>query len=193
MNTPSVLIRLLHDAIGLCAWTGARGSRRAVLVTEAIGSAGASPSTGPRCIRILDAIYGWFPRHLPIWLLCCLVIVMTLRPATAQSAVSEREKSQAGLLEEVSQSWRRSAVSPVQAPGQAPGVVPLVLQQKLESIMIPAVSFANVELNHVVDALGALAEEFDTTNRSPKGVNIVLLDPANANPPVTITLRNVTL
>jgi general secretion pathway protein D len=130
---------------------------------------------------------------LPIWLLCCLVIVMTLRPATAQSAVSEREKSQADLLEEVSQSWRRSAVSPVQAPGQAPGVVPLVLQQKLESIMIPAVSFANVELNHVVDALGALAEEFDTTNRSPKGVNIVLLDPANANPPVTITLRNVTL
>jgi len=135
----------------------------------------------------------WFPRHLAIWLLACLVIVMTLRSATAQSAVSEREKSQTDLLEEVRQSWRRSAVPPVQAPEQAPGVVPLLLQQKLESITIPAVSFANLELNHVVDALGALAEEFDMADRSPKGVNIVLLDPANTNPPVTITLRNVTL
>jgi len=138
-------------------------------------------------------MYSWIPGHAMIWVFAWLAIVSTLRPATEQSVVSEREKSETDLLEEIRQSWRRSAVLPAQSPEQAAGIVPLFLQQKLESITIPAVSFANLELNHVVDALSALAEEFDTTDRGPKGVNIVLLDPANANPPVTITLRNLTL
>jgi general secretion pathway protein D len=126
-------------------------------------------------------------------ILACLVIVVTLRPETPQSTPSEHDKSQTSLLEEVAQSWRRFPVSPAQGPDPTPGLVPSGLQQKLESITIPAVSFANLELNHVVEALSALAEEFDTANSSPKGVNIVLIDPANADPPVTITLRNVTL
>ena len=69
----------------------------------------------------------------------------------------------------------------------------LPLAQKLEAISVPTVNFTNMELTRVVSALNAVAEEFDPTGGRPKGVNIVLLDPANANPPVTITLRNLTL
>lgn len=122
-----------------------------------------------------------------------LAVSILLRPSTVQSDDSEREKSQTDLLKEVVQSWQRSGASPAQAPEQAHDVVPLPLRQKLEAIAIPAVNFTNLELNRVVDALSALAEEFDATDHGPKGVNIVLLDPANANPPVTITLRNLTL
>jgi len=38
-----------------------------------------------------------------------------------------------------------------------------------------------------------MSEEFDRTGTGPKGANIVLLDPSNKNPAVTITLRNATL
>jgi general secretion pathway protein D len=126
-------------------------------------------------------------------LLSLLAIVAMLRPMIAQSDVSEHEKSRAVLLDEIKQSWQRSAVAPVLAPDQGAGALPLPTQQKIEKIVIPAVNFTNLELNRVVEALSALAEEFDTTGLGPKGVNIVLLDPANANPTVTITLKNVTL
>ena len=111
----------------------------------------------------------------------------------AQAADSEHEKSRTDLLEEVQQSWQRTGAAPAPATEPGRGATKLPLQQKLEAIAIPAVNFTNLELNRVVEALGALAEEFDATDHGPKGVNIVLLDPANANPAVTITLRNVTL
>ncbi len=132
-------------------------------------------------------------RCLERLLFCLLVSALTLPPMIAQSADSEQEKSRTDLLEQVRQAWQRADRALAPTPEPARGVVPLPLQQKLEAIAIPAVNFTNLELNRVVDALGALAEEFDATDHAPKGVNIVLLDPANTNPPVTITLRNVTL
>ena len=78
-------------------------------------------------------------------------------------------------------------------PEEAAAPAALPLREKLNAISIPVVSFTSVELNRVVSALGALAEEFDPSEGKPKGVNLVLLDPANANPIVTITLRNLTL
>jgi general secretion pathway protein D len=133
------------------------------------------------------------PGRPAILLLSFLAIVVTIRPLTAQSAVSAREESRTGLLEDVRQSWQRPGASPAQAPEQACGVAPPPIRQKLEAIAIPAVNFTNLELDRVVEALGALAEEFDATGHGPRGVNIVLLDPANAKPTVTITLRNLTL
>jgi general secretion pathway protein D len=120
-------------------------------------------------------------------------MVITVRPMTAQSGVSEHDKSRAALLDDIKQSWQRSSVSLAPAPEKTAQEQLLPAQQKIERIVIPAVSFTNLELNRVVDALGALAEEFDSPGPGSKGVNIVLLDPANANPAVTITLHNVTL
>jgi general secretion pathway protein D len=105
----------------------------------------------------------------------------------------DHEQTRAALLEGVVKSWQQPAARqerPPEAPAEASA---LPLAGKLEAISIPAVSFANVELKRVISALNAVAEEFDTTGGQPKGVNIVLLDPANANPPVTITLRHLPL
>lgn len=115
------------------------------------------------------------------------------QPLVAQPRVSQHEKSRAALLEEVRQSWERLSASPAPAPQTDRAAPPPPLQEKIGKIVIPAVSFTNLELNRAVDALGALAEEFDATGLGPKGANIVLLDPGNACPTVTITLRNVSL
>jgi len=45
----------------------------------------------------------------------------------------------------------------------------------------------------VVASLSAISEEFDRAANGAKGVNVVLLDPTNRNPAVTLTLRNATL
>ena len=114
-------------------------------------------------------------------------------PMDATPTGSDHEKTRADLLEKVMQSWQRSGGLEEHAPSAPTDAGGLALQRKLETISIPAVNFTNVELNRVVSALSALAEEFDLTGEPPKGVNIVLLDPANANPTVSITLRNLTL
>jgi len=102
-------------------------------------------------------------------------------------------KTRKELLEEVMKSWQWPGTVSEAASGGAEELSPGLVQRKLGTISIPAVNFSNVALNRVVSALAAVAEEFDTTDAKPKGVNIILIDPANANPPVTITLRNLTL
>ncbi|MGA2445831.1 MAG: hypothetical protein ABSG50_10440 [Opitutaceae bacterium] len=111
----------------------------------------------------------------------------------ANPAGSDHEKTRAELLDRVLQSWQRPSGIEERASDATADTGGLALRKKLETISIPVVNFTNVELNRVVSALSALAEEFDLTGEEPKGVNIVLIDPANANPTVTITLRNLTL
>lgn len=113
--------------------------------------------------------------------------------ADANLAGSDHEKTRTELLERVLQSWQRPSGFEERASKATADTGRLALQKKLETISIPVVNFTNIELNRVVSALSALAEEFDPTDEKPKGVNIVLIDPANANPTVTITLRNLTL
>ncbi len=78
-------------------------------------------------------------------------------------------------------------------PDAASSKVVSPLLEKLELIVVPEVNFTNLEFNRVVAALGALAEEFDPASSGPKGANLVLLDPENTNPTVTITLRDLSL
>ena len=67
------------------------------------------------------------------------------------------------------------------------------LREKINRIIIPAVNFSGMDLSQVVNTLGAVAEEFDETGTSPKGVNLVLLDQGKTPPPITITLHNLSL
>ena len=122
-------------------------------------------------------------------------IVAVSEPTSADTnpAGSDHEKTRTELLERVLQSWQRPSGFEERASDATADTGGLALRKKLETISIPVVNFTNVELNRVVSALSALAEEFDLTDEKPKGVNIVLIDPANANPTVTITLRNLTL
>lgn len=105
----------------------------------------------------------------------------------------DREKTREQMLEEVSRSWQRPGVfmereTAVEAPqGQTP------LVDKLNRITIPSVDFSGIELARVISTLSAASEEFDDTGITPRGVNIVLIDPNRTNPQVNIALRNLTL
>ncbi|HQY06400.1 MAG TPA: type II secretory pathway, component PulD [Lacunisphaera sp.] len=108
-------------------------------------------------------------------------------PATA------RPRTSGQMLREVDQAWQRPGVFTEKqaAEGGASGPSPLVA--KLHAITLPSVNFSGLELSRVVNTLSVISEEFDQTGAAPRGVNIVLLDPSNANPVVNLTLRNLSL
>jgi general secretion pathway protein D len=104
---------------------------------------------------------------------------------------SERGRTSEQMMAEVDQAWRRPAVLAGQPASVSGATVPSPLWAKLNGIVIPEVNFSGMELSRVVNTLSAISAEFDRTGAEPRGVNIVLLDPANNNPPVSITLRNL--
>ena len=105
----------------------------------------------------------------------------------------ERARTSAQMIDEVNQAWQRPGVFPgKEAAAVAPGGSSLLLD-KLSRIVLPNVNFSGMELSRVVNTLSVVSEEFDQEGNVPKGVNIVLVDQANANPKINITLRNLSL
>ena len=111
----------------------------------------------------------------------------------AETGKLNREKTRAQLLEEVAKSWQRPGIYQERARDTSPAEAVAPLQKKLSEIVLPNLNYTRVEIGQVIAALSATSEEFDQTGSSPKGVNIVLLDPTNKAPTVTITLRNMSL
>ena len=110
----------------------------------------------------------------------------------ARVGVLNRIKTRSQMVEEVTNAWQRPSVYVDHEidMGIKGGSTPLA--QKLNAILIPSVNFQGVELSKVVSTLTAISEEYDKSEGA-KGVNIVLLDPSNKNPNVSITLRNLSL
>ena len=111
----------------------------------------------------------------------------------AETGALNREKTRAQLLEEVAKGWQRPGIYQERPRSMDPAAAVAPLAKKLNEITLPTVNFTRAEIGQVVAALSAASEEFDTTAIGPKGVNVVLLDPSNKNPTVSITLRNATL
>ncbi len=111
----------------------------------------------------------------------------------ALTGADARDRTRSALLGEVAESWRRPGAvrEGVLAPAGDSRLPPLA--RKLNAIVLPNVSFTRAEIGQVVAALSAIAEDYDDTGLPPRGVNIVLLDPANQTPTVTLTLRQATL
>lgn len=105
----------------------------------------------------------------------------------------QRAATRAELLRAVDRSWQRPVVFQDRTAADLAGTDSAPVARKLEEIILPNVSFTRVEIGRVVTALSAASVEFDATGQSPKGVNIVLLDPAEQRPAVTLTLRNTNL
>lgn len=108
-------------------------------------------------------------------------------------ASGARTATSSEMLREVDRAWQRPQVSTGHPPGKTATAESAPMWDKLNRIMVPAVNFSGMELSRVVHTLGVVSEEFDHTGIAPKGVNIVLIDPAGANPAVNITLRNLPL
>ena len=113
--------------------------------------------------------------------------------AKARTGELNREKTRAQLLEEVTKSWQRPGLYEERTRTLDAAVAVAPLARKLNEIVLPHVSFTRLEIGKVIAALGAMSEDFDPAEIGAKGVNIVLLDPANKAPSVTLTLRNTTL
>ncbi|MCF3648598.1 type II secretory pathway, component PulD [Synoicihabitans lomoniglobus] len=112
----------------------------------------------------------------------------------ATSAANWRGDARQSLIEEVGLAWRRPelASEPSSESHQgAGGVNPL--QQKLHSIRIPSVSFSSVELHRVVSTLSDLSREFDPAGDGRGGINIIVIDPQDRRPNVSLTLRDLSL
>ncbi|MBL9218381.1 MAG: type II secretory pathway, component PulD [Opitutaceae bacterium] len=104
-----------------------------------------------------------------------------------------RPRTSGQMLGEVDQAWRRPGVFAEKPSGGAVAAGPSPLLAKLNAITLPNVNFSGMELSRVVNTLSVISEEFDRTGGSPRGVNIVLLDPTGADPTVNLTLRNLSL
>jgi len=110
-----------------------------------------------------------------------------------ETGALNREKTRAQLLEEVAKGWQRPGIYQERARESDKTAAAAPLAKKLNEIILPSVSFTRADIGQVVTALSAASEEFDNTGANPKGINVVLLDPSNKNPAITITLRNTSL
>lgn len=102
-----------------------------------------------------------------------------------------RYKTREQMLTNVDRAWERPKVFDVQR-GAGPGV-PVVtdLQERLKNINIPQVNFSGMELTRVIETLSELSQIHDPDG---EGVNIVpIFNPAETNPRVNISLRNLNL
>ena len=109
-------------------------------------------------------------------------------------AVDVRATTRGQLVEEVDLAWRRPEV--LQAPDSESGYAAVgssPLLDKLNGIQIPSVSFSSVELQRVVATLSELSSEFDPSPGGIKGINILVIDPQDRRPTVSLTLRNLSL
>lgn len=110
----------------------------------------------------------------------------------ASSGELNRDKTRQQMLEEVTNSWQRPGVYVDRVLDTTVKPTTSLLSQKLNNIVIPNVNFNGVELSRVISTLSVISGEYDKSEGA-KGVNIVLVDPSQKNPTVSITLRDLSL
>ncbi|MDP0499260.1 MAG: hypothetical protein Q7P63_04085 [Verrucomicrobiota bacterium JB022] len=99
-----------------------------------------------------------------------------------------RWQTRSRLLERVEDSWQwPESESRLAEPRPTPETE--ALRSRLDTVVLPRVSFTSMPLSRVLDALSTMSEEFDPAG----GVNLVLMDPGGNDPDVTITLRGLSL
>jgi len=125
-----------------------------------------------------------------------------LEQELAARRVPPRLQTRREMLAELDQSWRRPGLFQEQANESRNEAALAPLVRKLDEIVLPNVSFTRVEIGRVVSALSAASVEFDRVAKAEagavglvasRGVNIVLLDPSDRQPLVTLTLRDTSL
>ena len=118
-----------------------------------------------------------------------------LQQIAREESAANRARALAGtqLMQAVDLAWQRPSLMTVTDPSAIISDRAAQLREKLDGIMLPNVNFSGLELIQAITTLSGLSEECDATGVTPKGVNLVLIDPANTNPTVNLTLRNLSL
>lgn len=105
-----------------------------------------------------------------------------------------REATRSQMVAEVGRAWQRPGVFQERAGDDSlaqRGVAPLA--RKLEAIVIPHLAFSNVDLQRVAQSLSVISEDYDDPQAPQRGVNILVVDPTQKNPGVTLALKNMSL
>lgn len=106
---------------------------------------------------------------------------------------TNRARASRRMMSAVEEAWRPASGFTGQPPPEATPVTGSPLAAKLDAIVLPSVNFSGMELSRVVNTLSVVSTEYDRTTTGTKGVNLVLLDPDNTNPMVTIALHDLPL
>lgn len=122
-----------------------------------------------------------------------LWLLVGLSPLLVRAEDEARSQASSQLLDDVRGAWRTMADRPASAtlslagmPGRACG--------RIDAIQLGAVDFHAAPLSRVAAALALLSQERDTgAGAGPRGVNIVVVDPAGSDPLVTIAVRELSL
>jgi general secretion pathway protein D len=129
--------------------------------------------------------------------------VLAREPGNAEAATflarierqgrGERWRTREELLRSVAGAWTQAPTVATAASPEASGVgAAAELERRLEAIVLPEVSFSGASLSSALATLGSLAAEHESATGG-RGVNLVLLDPGNANPPVQLDVRGLSL
>lgn len=111
-----------------------------------------------------------------------------------ETSYLDHTKTRDEMLQEVARTWQRPQIFDREAEIEKGQEVPFLLE-KIRSIEIPSVKFSGVPLSRVIETLSELSVEYDdpTLPLNERGVNMVLIAPPGQDPPVSITLRNLSL
>ncbi len=101
------------------------------------------------------------------------------------------------MIQRVADDWNNPSPKAEKAPevDQVSVQMSAELSKKLDGILVPSITFNNLEISKVIKALGDTSERLDVNPRegTGKGVNFVLNDTTAKNPTVTVSLRNLSL
>ena len=94
------------------------------------------------------------------------------------------------LLELLDETWKLPEVYNREANKDAIANLTDPALEKLRSIIVPEINIRDLPLDRAVQQLNNVSQSYD---KDQKGVNMVVIDPERKNPPVNITLRQVSL
>ncbi|MGE9291468.1 MAG: hypothetical protein ACQKBT_10790, partial [Puniceicoccales bacterium] len=115
---------------------------------------------------------------------------------SSASGYIDRTKTRAEMLNQVSRAWQQPRVY-VDDRGEGSGEegTSSPVLAKLETIVIPRVTFTGTSLPRAVQSLSEMSEEFDraTTNANTRGVNMVVSGQGGTDRQVNFSVRNLSL
>jgi len=128
-----------------------------------------------------------------LFLFSCLSLLKAIGAPPVELAAEPRAEVSRQMVEEVRAAWRPPTTE-VAVPAEAPAdPATAELETRLDTILIPELNFSGMELGRVANVLSHISRELDAAEHASPGVNIVVLDPANTDPVLNLTLRHLSL